>query len=505
MSGAVPPRPRLAYFKIDSGTGCYRRIVIFHQFLNDDLGCACYLVGDEEAGIAVVVDPPFAIEPILEEAARRGVCIVRTIETHTHADHVSGHGRLALEHGVPVSVHADAGVDYPNDPLRDGDEIRIGAVGLGVIHTPGHRPEHCCLTVVDYSRGREPWLVLTGDSLFVGDAARPDLAVGALEGAEGLFHSLRRLLELSDGVEVFPGHVAGSLCGKAMSSKPSTTIGFERLFNPTLQLAEVDAFVAESAAISAPKPPNLARIVETNRGPFTPTPPLAQELAAPPEDAQLLDVRAVNAHLAGHRPGAVSVPVSGTSFATKAGFVLDAGRQVCVLAETADEAQRAIQGLHSVAFFDVAGYVLGGGDERTDAVTVDELEALITTGVEVIDVREKDDRDTGYIPGSRNIPYRLLATCCPDLPTDRPVVTICESGSRAAIAASILRTRGYDVHPIVDGGMVDWRAHGRDIVEFRRCGSSYPSPPRGDSPQPSRAQPDVPLQRGDPRSQGGGS
>ena len=445
--------------------------MIFHQFLNDDLGCACYLVGDEETGTAVVVDPPYLIEPVLAEAERRGLRIVRTIETHTHADHVSGHGRLALEHGVPVSVHADAGVDYPNDPMHDGDEIEVGAVTLRVIHTPGHRPEHCCLTVVDHSRGSEPWLVLTGDSLFVGDAARPDLAVGALEGAEGLFHSLGRLMELSDGVEVFPGHVAGSLCGKAMSSKPSTTIGFERRFNPSLQLAEVDAFISESASISAPKPPNLGRIVETNRGPFVGAVPLAQELAAPPEGAQLLDVRPVAAHLAGHRPGAISVPVSGTSFATKAGFVLDVGRPVCVLAETFDEAQRAIGGLHAVAFFDVAGFVLGGGDERTEAVTVDELGALIAAGAEVIDVREKDDRDTGYIPGSRNVPYRLLATCCPDLPTDRTVVTICDTGPRAVIAASILRTRGYDARPVIDGGMIDWRSRGGDTVEFRRCGS----------------------------------
>ena len=195
---------------------------------------------------------------------------------------------------------------------------------LGVIHTPGHRPEHCCLTVTDRSRGDEPWLVLTGDSLFVGDAARPDLAVGAREGAEGLFHSLRRLLELPDGVEVFPGHVAGSLCGKAMSSKPSTTIGFERRFNPTLQLTAVEEFVADSAAIGAPKPPNLARIVEINRGPFVGAPPLVQELAAPPDGAQLLDVRPCRDHLAGHRHGAVNVPVAGSSFSTKAGFVLDA-------------------------------------------------------------------------------------------------------------------------------------------------------------------------------------
>jgi hydroxyacylglutathione hydrolase len=446
--------------------------VIFHQFLNDDLGCACYLVGDEDAGVAVVVDPPYAIESVVAEAGRLGVQIVRTIETHTHADHVSGHGRLALEHGIPVSVHVAAGVDYPHDPLRDGDEIEVGAVTLRVIHTPGHRPEHCCLTVVDRSRGDEPWLVLTGDSLFVGDAARPDLAVGARQGAEGLFHSLRRLLELSDGVEVFPGHVAGSLCGKAMSSKPSTTIGFERRFNPSLQLTEVDAFIAEAASISAPKPPNLARIVEANRGPFVGARSRVQELATPPEGVQRLDVRAVNAHLAGHRPGAISVPVSGTSFATKAGFVLDAGAPVCVLAETADEAQRAISGLHSVAIFDLAGYVLGGGDERTDAVTIDELEALVTAGAEVIDVREKDDRDTGYIPGSRNVPYRLMATCCPDLPTDRPIVTVCESGSRATIAASILRSRGYDARPVIEGGMSAWRARGGDTVEFRRCGST---------------------------------
>jgi len=445
--------------------------VIFHQFLNDDLGCACYLVGDEEAGIAVVVDPPYAIEPVIAEAARRDVRIVRTIETHTHADHVSGHGRLALEHGIPVSVHADAGVDYPNDPMRDGDEIEVGAVTLRVIHTPGHRPEHCCLTVVDHSRGDEPWLVLTGDSLFVGDAARPDLAVEATEGAEGLFHSLGRLMELSDGVEVFPGHVAGSLCGKAMSSKPSTTIGFERRFNPSLQLTAVDAFIAESAAITAPKPPNLGRIVETNRGPFVGAPPLVQELAAPPEGAQLLDVRTVAAHLAGHRPGAISVPVSGTSFATKAGFVLDATRPVCVLAEAVDEAQSAIRSLQTVAIFDIAGYVLGGGDELTDAVTVDELQALIASGAEVIDVREKEDRDTGYIPGSRNVPYRLMATSCPDLPLDRTVVTICDSGPRAVIAASILRTRGYDACPVADEGMIDWLARGYPVVEFRRCGS----------------------------------
>ena len=260
--------------------------MIFTQFVDDALGCASYLVGDAETETAVVVDPAFAIEQYLEEAERRGVRIVRTIETHTHADHLSGHGRFALEHGVPVSVHPAAEAEYAHDPMEDGDEIAVGEVLLRCIHTPGHRPEHCCLAVSDRSRGPDIWLVLTGDSLFVGDAARPDLAVEARAGAEELFRSLRRLVELGDGVEVYPGHVAGSLCGKAMSSKASTTIGFERRFNPALATDDVALFIAESTATSAPRPPNMERIVEMNRGPFVGAQPEPHEIPTPPEGAQ---------------------------------------------------------------------------------------------------------------------------------------------------------------------------------------------------------------------------
>jgi len=445
--------------------------VLFAQILNDDLGCASYLAGCEEAGEVVVVDPHLSIEPILAEAERLEARIVRTLETHTHADHVSGHGRLALDHDIPVSIHPLAEPEYPHDLLEDGLEIAVGNIRIRCIHTPGHRPEHCCFAVADTTRSEEPWLVLTGDSLFVGDAARPDLAVGAMEGAEGLFHSLHRLLELPDGVEVFPGHVSGSLCGASMSSRASTTIGFERRFNPMLALPDVEAFVAESAGVSSPKPPNLARIVEINRGPFVPTAPPPTELPTPPDGAQLLDVRPVEAHLAGHRPGAVNVPVSGSSFSTKAAFVLDAAAPVAVLAADEDEARRAIAGLRSVAFSDVPGFVLGGGDESAEAATVDDLDALVASGATIVDVREKDERDEGYIPGSRHVPYRLMRACCPDLPEDGPLVTICESGPRAAIAASVLRSRGYDARPVVGGGMTDWLARGATTVSFRRCGS----------------------------------
>ena len=445
--------------------------MLFAQILNGDLGCASYLVGCEEAGEAVVVDPPYAIEEVLAEAERLEVRIVRTLETHTHADHVSGHGRLALEHDVPVGIHPAAQAEYPHDPLEDGAEVTVGNVTLRCIHTPGHRPEHCCFAVIDRTRADEPWLVLTGDSLFVGDAARPDLAVGAAEGAEGLFHSLRRLMELPDGVEVFPGHVAGSLCGVAMSTRGSTTIGFERRFNPMASIPELDAFVAESAAVSAPKPPNLARIVELNRGPFLGAQPAPAELPLPASGSQLLDVRLVSDHLAGHLPGAVSVPVSGTSFSTKAGFVLDGSTPVTILAADTAEAARAVRGLQSVAFLDIAGYVLGGGPEVTQEATIDGLEGLIDAGATIVDVREHDERDEGYIPGSRNVPYRLMRVCCPDLPDDRPIVTICNSGPRAAIAASMLRAKGYDARPVVDGGMADWLARGATAVSFRRCGN----------------------------------
>jgi rhodanese-related sulfurtransferase len=328
---------------------------------------------------------------------------------------------------------------------------------LRCLHTPGHRPEHCCLAIVDHTRAEEPWLLLTGDSLFVGDAARPDLAVGAVEGAEGLFHSLERMLELPDGVEVYPGHVAGSLCGIGMSSKASTTIGFERRFNPMLRFDAVDAFVAESSSIEAPKPPNVERIVALNRGPWVGAPAPVDELASPVDGSQLLDVRPVEDFLEGHRPGAFSVPVSVPGFATKAGFVLDPERSVTVLAASADEAARAARGLRSVAFLDLAGYVPAGGDETLEPVTVGELEAQLAAGeIDVLDVREADEFATGSIPGAQNIPYRLLTSA--DMPTEKPLVTVCEKGPRAAVAASILQARGIDARPLLGGGTADWLA-----------------------------------------------
>jgi len=443
--------------------------VLFRQFIDDDLGCASYLVGDEHAGDAVLVDPAYAVEQYIDEADSRGMRLTRVLETHTHADHVSGHGRLALEIGLPVHVHDAAGVAYPHEALGDGSEVEVGDVVVRTIHTPGHRPEHCAFAVVDRARGDAPWLVLTGDSLFVGDAARPDLAVAACEGAEDLFHSLQRLVELGDGVEVFPGHVAGSLCGAAMSSKASTTIGFERRFNHAL-LEDHDEFVGLALGPQPPRPPNMERIVALNRGPFVPAQPPLNEVSDA-GDAVVLDVRPAPAFAGGHRPGAVNVPVSGSSFATKAAFVLP-DRTVVLHAADADEARRAARSLHAVGIFDLAGWQEGGGSERVEPVALDELERLLASGeIEVLDVREADERDAGFIPGTDHMPYRNVRQAAENgLVGGRPVVTICESGARAALAASVLCAAGVDARPVLGGGIGEWRARGGELASFRRCG-----------------------------------
>jgi hydroxyacylglutathione hydrolase len=445
--------------------------MFFKQFVDDDLGCASYLVGDEHAGIAVVVDPAYEIDPYLAEARRHDLRLTAAVETHTHADHVSGHGRLALEHELPVRIHTAAGAAYPHEPLADGEEIALGHVLLRTLHTPGHRPEHCAFAVIDRSRGDEPWLVLTGDSLFVGDAARPDLAVEAREGAEDLFASLQRLVELGDGVEVYPGHVAGSLCGAAMSSKASTTVGFERRFNHALVDAR-EHFLAAALGPQPPRPPNMERIVELNRGPFVGAqPPLPQ--VDDVGDAVVLDVRAAGDFCAGHRPGAVNVPVSGSSFGTKSAFVLP-DRPIAIHAADEDEALRAATALHAVGLLDLAGWQEGGGEERLEPVTVEELERLLAAGeIEVLDVREADERDAGFIPGTDHLPYRNARQAAENgLCGGKPIVTICESGARAAVAASVLRAAGVDARPVVDGGITAWRASGGELASFRRCGGS---------------------------------
>jgi hydroxyacylglutathione hydrolase len=435
--------------------------VLFRQFVDDDLGCASYLVGDPEAGVAVVVDPSFRIERYLEAAEAAGVQIERVLETHTHADHLSGHGRFALEHGVPTAINSIAEPEYPFEPLNDGDVVQVGSVAVRVLHTPGHRPEHCSFVVDDK-------IALTGDSMFVGDAARPDLAIEAREGASDLYASLGRLVELGDDVEIYPGHVAGSLCGGKMSSERSSTIRQERATNDALSYLDVQEFVLVSASVSTPRPPTTEIVVALNRGPWVARPADPEELADF-GDATVLDVRPFGVYAEAHAPGAISVPVGGGSFGTKAGFVLLRDEPVVLHATSRDEAVDAAWKLWAVGL-NLTGYVLAPAmSESLPLLGVDDLKQLLEAGdIQLVDVRENNERDTGYIPGSRNIPYRLLRKLgCGALERSKPVVTVCESGPRAAIAASLLQREGFDVSAVANGGIADFT----DTVSFRRCGS----------------------------------
>ena len=253
-----------------------------------------------------------------------------------------------------------------------------------------------------------------------------------------------------------------------MSSRASTTIGFERRFNHALQGELVD-FLAGALGAQPPRPPNMERIVELNRGAFVGAQPPLSRAREAPGDAVVLDVRPTAAFAGGHRPGAVGIPIGGSNFATRAAFVLPE-RPVVIHATDEAEALRAARSLAAVAIFDVAGWEEGGGEERLAPVSLEELERLLAdNAVELLDVREADERDEGYIPGSRHLPYRTArAAAEAGLLNGKPVVTICESGPRAAIAASVLQSAGFEARPVLDGGTATWRG---ETCGFRRCGS----------------------------------
>jgi hydroxyacylglutathione hydrolase len=449
----------------------------FKQFIADDLGCASYLIGDTSASECVVVDPKWNVTDYIEMAAARGMRIAYVLETHNHADHVSGHGKLAAL-GARVAVFERADVEYPHLALKDGDSITVGSVRLQAIHTPGHRPEHIAIAASDLSRADEPWLVLTGDSLFVGDVGRPDLAIEPDEGAAQLYHSIReRLLTLDDRVEVYPGHVAGSLCGKAMSDKGSSTIGYERRWNPALRARKEATFVKSVTAELPPQPPQFARIVAKNRGPF-----LTQELEASPiatdeavrmreRDVLTLDTRSPQAFGGGHIPGALNVYLHGGQFATRASWVLPAGKPFILVLETADELHTALDRLAMSGQDGVCGYLLGGMGawessglplETIPQVSAEELKGRLDAqgnDLAVLDVREKSEWREGHIPGAIHVPFHALKNRLDELPKGRTFATICGSGIRSSIAAGILQARGYS--PVnVAGGMDAWRAIG---------------------------------------------
>jgi hydroxyacylglutathione hydrolase len=456
--------------------------MLFRQVIHEDLGCASYLVGDTDTEVALVVDPQWEVEPYLRLSRLHGVSIEHILETHNHADHVSGHGRLARATGATIHINELAAAEYEHQPFSDGWTLALGEVTVEAIHTPGHRPEHTSFLLRDAARGDRPFAVLTGDSLFVGDVARPDLAVEAREGAAGIFHSLHgRLLALPDEVEVWPGHLGGSLCGgSGMEGRTSTTIGFERATNPSLGYATEAEFVEATVGGVGAKPPNVEHIVALNRGPLierlgTPAPlsPRAVEVAIA-EGAAVVDARTSEQFDEAHIPDAISSSAYDTGFATKVAQVVPADAELIVVAASEGYELQAAGLLASVGLT-VRGFLAGGMTAwRSEGRPVRRIELIDPKGlarrlegdgeVAVLDVRDAEEFDQGHIPGSLHIPYQQLPERIAELPAGRTIAAVCSGGKRSALAASLLQREGFDsVLHVGHGGVGTWEREGNPL------------------------------------------
>jgi hydroxyacylglutathione hydrolase len=348
--------------------------VYFKQFLDERCGCASYLIASRQSHEAAVVDPAITTDQYDEVLRDREFRLKYVIDTHVHADHVSGARRLAGKHGAELCMHESAAVTYPFRGLGDGEELPLGQLRLRILHAPGHRPELISVLIINPPRSPEPSMVLTGDSLLVGDVGRPDFGGG---DATVQYESVTRLLRLPDWVAVFPGHFEGP-CGKGMCGRPSTTIGFERLFNPLLRLARSQFIDTLSGSVPA-RPLNMVAIEATNRG-------------------------------------------------------------------REDAAWAMLTSLPAV-----------------DEVSIEALDALACDAV-LLDVREPEEYAYGHVPAAASLPQAELATRLGEVPRDRPVFVICESGMRSLRAAQFLRQAGYERIVNVRGGTSAWRKSGRPVV-----------------------------------------
>src|SRR4051794_40706517 len=455
--------------------------MLFRQITHDDLGCASYLVGDGSAGVAAVVDPKLDIDEYLALARYMGVSIEHVLETHNHADHVSGHGRLATATGAAIHIHRAAGAAYEHVPFDDGWELALGSVLVRALHTPGHRPEHTAFALIDRARGEQPWAVLTGDSLFVGDIARPDLAVEKDEGARDIFRSLHdRLMALPDSCEVWPGHLGGSLCGgPGMDLKVASTIGYERAHNDLLRIGSEAEFVAATTRSLPPQPPNFEAIVGLNRGTLVRDLPDAHPLAprqvelAQRAGALVVDVRTDAQFDEAHVPGAVCNPAIRAGFGTKLAWVADREQDVILIGRDDADALRAADLARSVGIVRLGGYLHGGmtswREERRPVRSVLRLDVAAlherADAVQILDVREDGEWEAGHIPGSVHVPYHDLREWPEALDPERPIAAICSSGQRAAVAASLLlRARAKEVVHVVEGGVGTWERAGYGLT-----------------------------------------
>jgi len=452
----------------------------FEQFYLGCLAHASYMLGSE--GEAAVVDPQRDVEIYLKAAEQQGLKIRHIFETHLHADFVSGHLELAKRTGAKIYIGVQAGAMFPHVALHDGSEVRFGKLVITALETPGHTPEGVCLVVTDEEKSREPWAVLTGDTLFIGDVGRPDLSKTHTpqQLAGNLYDSLHeKLMKLSDQVLVYPAHGAGSLCGRNMRAERSSTIGTERLTNYALQIKSREEFIRQLTENLPSRPEYFLQDAQINRAGAT---PLSELRDLPPISASelsellqqgvfVLDVRPNPDFAAAHVPGSVNIALSG-QFASWAGAIMGLNARPVLVADTPEQYAEARLRLARVGIEDPRGFLQGGIAAWRQAgfpvasvpqITVQELSRTRSRNLQVLDVRREPEWHAGHIEGAEWFPLDNFKISAPELDPSAPVAVHCQGGYRSMIACSLLRRAGVENVMNVSGGFDSWRQNGLPI------------------------------------------
>jgi hydroxyacylglutathione hydrolase len=471
--------------------------MLLKRFYDPKLAQASYLVGHSGSGEALVVDPNRDIDPYLQAAKEEGLRITHITETHIHADFVSGARELAHRTGARLYL-SDAGGSqwgyrYPDASnlvlVGDGSEFRVGAVEIRVMHVPGHTPEHLAFLVTDTETATEPMGALTGDFLFVGDVGRPDLLERAASakgtmvvGARQLFQSLQRFRSLPDYLQVWPGHGAGSACGKALGAVPQSTLGYEKRFNWAFSMVDEDAFVSAVLAGQPDPPRYFAEMKKINQaGPRllerTSRPPALKsaDVAAALENGLVVDTREASLFAKGAIPGTINIPRN-RSFTTWAGSLIPYDHDFYLIAD--DREGRGIEDLvrdlSGIGLDRIAGYfgtdvIENRGEKEGQLQVVRSLnlpaivDQLRSDDKLVLDVRAEHEWRAGHLPGSLNLPLGELEERLAELPKDGGLIVHCQSGGRAAIATSLLLAHGFQNVALFSGGFSAWQSAGKPV------------------------------------------
>jgi len=457
----------------------------FNQIAVPGLGCLSYVIGCPKAKAMAVVDPKRDIQDYLNIAREEGMQVTHVFNTHVHADHVSGDQELRYATGADIYIHESAPVKYRHKAITEGDVFEIGAAKIEVLHTPGHTPNSVSLLVTDRARSEEPQMILTGDLLFVGDIGRPDLPGNEIldEQVQNLYNSLYgKLGPFPDHLEVFPAHGEGSLCGRGMSAKKSSTLGYERRANPMLRFPDFASFKAEVMSAFPVRPKSFSHIIQTNlKGAPTLdacpmdkrlTPKQFEQMIA--DGATVIDARDSAAFGGFHIPGSINIGFE-KQLANWVGMVVDPTAEIVLVVADHEDYDRMVTELHRIGYDLIFGYLSGGimawlmsgrAVDQLEQTSAQQLAArLAGNGMRVIDVRTPAEWQSGHIARAEHFPLtRILEGQYPQAPKDEELVLHCGSGYRSNIAASLLRQAGFSRVKSLAGGAFAWSNAGFALV-----------------------------------------